>query len=188
MVSSPAPLHFRTAYVLNVKSSWQGIAAHRKQHSKARASAARRLQQRGGEPGTPPPSIIPPTGAVLLCASKMRTLDTILRLAMNQALRESHAGPFPAKEIRLTTTQAGLAITCDCSVRTLQRHLEDLHTLGYIKVRQQLQRGFQLVLTAPFLDWTEVQVPLPAPVVSPPAPAPAVAPTPRFTMDDLLAS
>ena len=150
---SRAPLPM---YQLDPRSVWRRLAAERARYEKTRQAKA------APAPGAGP--------ARLLCQSKLRSFDTIYRLALAECgvatADRRRAGPQPgpytsvAQELRLTTSQAGMAMSCGCDVRTLQRHLDDLQALGLIKVRQQLglnrfgSPSFQLVLRAGFLDWS----------------------------------
>lgn len=142
-------------YQLDPRSVWRHLAAERARYEKTRHPKA----------GLAAAAV----SARLLCQSKLRTFDTVYRLALaeggvataDRRRTEPAPGPYTSagSELRLTTSQAGLAVSCGCDVRTLQRHLNDLQALGLVKVRQQLglnrfgSPSFQLVLHADFLDW-----------------------------------
>lgn len=181
----------RKIYRLVVATAWQCIGARRKELAKQEYSKQRvreRTEAKKSKSAPPPP---PP---VLLCQSKLRSLDVVYRLALAEAgvsskdptprtaartahLRKHGIAPkkkparrkpkifdSPVQELRLTTTQAGLAASCGCSVRSLQRHLDDFEAAALLKFRQKLPQGkvptpsYQLVLDASFLDWQEVAV------------------------------
>lgn len=132
----------------------------------------------------------PPKPAKLLCQSKLNTLKDVYLLALgeagafttdarnprtisrDEALKKAGLRRKPQKpkrhydnvapQLRLRTSQASMAATCGCAVRTLQRHLDDFEEIGLVVVRQQLgvdrygSPSFQMVLDAAFLDWKEI--------------------------------
>ena len=169
-----------SAHVKTFAKAAYSIAA-RRERDKAEAAA----QKTAPTPALAAPARPP----VLLCQSKQNTLKDVYRLALgeagifttdarsprtlsrDEALKQAgmrrkpkRAKPYEsvAPQLRLRTAQAGLAATCGCTVRTLQRHLDDLQALGFVVVRQQLglnnfkSPSFQLVLDASFLDWQEI--------------------------------
>lgn len=180
----------RTKYRLVVGTAWSCISARRKELEKTpyckKRAREREKARKSGEALPPPP--------VLLCQSKGATLDKVYLLALREAGVSSkmptisraalsahlckHGVPKKkkaarrtpkvfesyTKELRLTTTQAGLATTCNHVPRTLQRHLNDLEAVALVKFREKLPQGkhptpsFRLVLDASFLDWQEVAV------------------------------
>lgn len=170
----------KIVYRLIPTTAWDCIAKHRATFAKARytkasnrakhkaiaeAEAAKKM---GKEAPPQPPQ--PPKPAVLLCQSKVGTLNVIYRLALKQAgvitgnalgprtpqrtakLRKHGVSPklkrpkpkvyqHHSKVLVLTTSQPGLSASCDNDVRSLQRHLDDLEAVGVLLERRRLPRG-----------------------------------------------
>lgn len=184
-------------YHLNTATMLQCMLAYAKSYSKAKHSKARRAHARGEHrPATAP--ALAATSAPW-CQSKIQTFYTLCRMALYQAQAYRHrlaAAPaplaFPARELRVRTTQDLLTDECGCTDRTLRRHLKAFEAVGLVTGRRQLgvavpgAPSFQFVLNAAFLDWEEVPAPgqgtpragaghtaPPAPAAAPASPAPA---------------